>query len=79
MNDTAISGVKMTREAIVKRLRGPKGSKVKLGVQRRGIKDRLTFVVTRDKIPLTTVDVAYMIRPQVGYVRIESFGENNLR
>ena len=75
VNDTAISGVKMTREAIVKRLRGPKGSKVKLGVQRRGIKDRLTFVVTRDKIPLTTVDVSYMIRPQVGYVRIESFGE----
>ena len=75
VNDTAISGVKMTREAIVKRLRGPKGSKVKLGIQRRGIKDRLTFVVTRDKIPLTTVDVAYMIRPQVGYVRVESFGE----
>ena len=75
VNDTVISGVKMTREAIVKRLRGPKGSKVKLGIQRRGIKDRLTFVVTRDKIPLTTVDVAYMIRPQVGYVRIESFGE----
>ena len=75
VNDTVISGVKMAREAIVKRLRGPKGSKVKLGIQRRGIKDRLTFVVTRDKIPLTTVDVAYMIRPQVGYVRIESFGE----
>ena len=75
VNDTVISGVKMTREAIVKRLRGPKGSKVKLGIQRRGIKDRLTFVVTRDKIPLTTVDVAYMIRPQVGYVRVESFGE----
>ena len=75
VNDTVISGVKMTREAIVKRLRGPKGSKVKLEIQRRGIKDRLTFVVTRDKIPLTTVDVAYMIRPQVGYVRVESFGE----
>ena len=75
VNDTVISGVKMIREAIVKRLRGPKGSKVKLGIQRRGIKDRLTFVVTRDKIPLTTVDVAYMIRPQVGYVRVESFGE----
>ena len=75
VNDTVISGVKMTREAIVKRLRGPKGSKVKLGIQRRGIKDRLTFVVTRDKMPLTTVDVAYMIRPQVGYVRVESFGE----
>ena len=75
VNDTVISGVKMTREAIVKRLRGPKGSKVKLGIQRRGIKDRLTFVVTRDKLPLTTVDVAYMIRPQVGYVRVESFGE----
>lgn len=75
VNDTAIAGVKMSRNEIMRRLRGPKGSKVVLGVVRRGISDKLTFNVTRDKIPVKTIDVAYMIRPGVGYVRIESFGE----
>lgn len=64
----------MSREDIMKRLRGPKGTKVRLGVVRNGIKDRLTFNVTRDKIPVKTVDAVYMIRPEVGYIRIGSFG-----
>lgn len=74
VNDTAIAGVKMSREEMVKRLRGPKGTKVLLGVVRRGIADKLTFKVTRDKIPVKTLDGYYMIRPQVGYIRIGSFG-----
>lgn len=74
VNDTAIAGVKMSREDIMKRLRGPKGTNVILGVVRNGIKDRLTFNVTRDKIPVKTVDAVYMIRPEVGYIRIGSFG-----
>lgn len=74
VNDTAIAGVKMSREDIMKRLRGPKNTKVKLGVIRSGIKDRLTFNVTRDKIPVKTIDAVYMIRPEVGYIRIGSFG-----
>ena len=74
VNDTAIAGVKMSREDIVKRLRGKKGTKVKLTVVRRGIADKLTFVVTRDKIPVKTIDAVYMIRPKVGYIRIGSFG-----
>lgn len=74
LNDTAIAGVKMSKEEIKRRMRGPKGTKVRLGVVRRGIKDVLTFIVTRDKIPLKTIDAVYMIRPQVGYIRIGSFG-----
>lgn len=74
VNDTAIAGVKMSKEEIMRRLRGPKGTKVKLGIVRRGIGEVLTFVVTRDKIPVKTLDAAYMIRPQVGYIRIGSFG-----
>ena len=74
VNDTAIAGVKMSREDMMRRLRGKKGSKVKLTVVRRGIADRLTFTVTRDKIPVKTIDAAYMIRPKVGYIRIGSFG-----
>ena len=74
VNDTAIAGVKMSKEEIMRRLRGPKGTKVMLGIVRRGISDKLYFQVTRDKIPVKSIDATYMIRPQVGYIRIGSFG-----
>ncbi len=74
VNDSSIAGVKMAREEIMRRLRGKKGTKVKLGILRRGIGERLYFTVVRDKIPVKTVDASYMLRPQLGYVRIGSFG-----
>lgn len=74
VNDSAIAGVKMSREEIMRRLRGPKNTKVKLGVVRRGISDILYFTVKRDKIPVKSIDAVYMIRPGIGYVRIGSFG-----
>ena len=74
VNDTAIAGVKMSKEEIMKRLRGPKGTKVRLGIVRQGIKDLLKFTVVRDKIPVKSVDATYMIRPGIGYIRIGSFG-----
>ena len=74
VNDTAIAGVKMSREDIMGRLRGPKGTTVRLGVVRQGISDRLLFKVVRDKIPVKSIDAAYMIRPQVGLIRIGNFG-----
>ncbi|MCI6081536.1 MAG: S41 family peptidase [Prevotella sp.] len=74
VNDTAIAGVKMSKEDIMRRLRGPKGTKVMLGILRRGIKDTLSFKVVRDKIPVKSIDAVYMIRPEVGYVRIGNFG-----
>ena len=74
VNDSTIAGVKMARIDIMKMLRGKKGTKVKLGIVRRGVKGVLTFVVTRAKIPIHTINASYMIRPNVGYIRIESFG-----
>ena len=74
VNDTTIAGVKMSKEEIMKRLRGPKGTKVKLGIVRRGISDTLTFVITRDKIPVKSIDATYMLRKDVGYIRIGNFG-----
>jgi len=79
VNDTAIAGVKMSKEEIMRRLRGPKGTKVELGVVRTGIKDRLTFTVTRDKIPVKSVDAVYMLRPAIGYIRIGNFGATTHR
>ncbi len=74
VNDTAIAGVKMAREEIMRRLRGPKGTKVRLGIVRRGVAETLKFTVKRDKIPVKSVDAVYMIRPGVGYIRIGNFG-----
>ena len=74
VNDTAIAGVKMAQESIMKRLRGPKGTKVNLGINRRGVDELLHFTVVRDKIPVNTVDAAYIIRPGTGYIKISSFG-----
>ena len=74
VNDTAIAGVKMSRENIMKRLRGPKDSTVKLGVIRNGVKGKQTFTVTRDKIPVYTIDSYYMVDPTTGYIRISNFG-----
>ena len=74
VNDTAIAGVKMSKEEIMRRLRGPKGTIADLRVMRPGIKDLLTFKVKRDKIPVHTVDASYMLRPGIGYIRVGSFG-----
>ena len=74
VNDTAIAGVNMSKEEIMKRLRGPKGTKVHLDIIRSGIKDKLLFTVVRDKIPMKSIDATYMIRPGIGYIRINNFG-----
>ena len=79
VNDTAIAGVKMSQESIMKRLRGPKGTKVDLGINRRGVDELLHFIVTRDKIPVNTVDAAYIIRPGVGYIKVSSFGATTVQ
>lgn len=75
VNDTAIAGVKMDRSDIVRRLRGKSGTKVTLTVIRRGVDKPLSFIVKRAKIPVLSVDAAYMIRPGIGFVRLENFGE----
>ena len=75
VNDTAIAGVKMSRDEIMRRLRGPKGSKVRLGIIREGVKGINEFVIVRDKIPVHTLDASYMIDSTTGYVKLSSFGQ----
>ncbi len=74
VNDTTIAGVKMQKEEIMRRLRGPKGTVAHLKIVRQGIRDTLRFDVVRDKIPVHSIDATYMIRPTIGYIRIGSFG-----
>ncbi len=73
INDTTVAGVKMETGQIYGKLRGPKGTKVRLGV-RRGRESALReFVVTRDVIPVYSVDVAYMLNEQTGYIKVNRF------
>ena len=74
VNDTAIAGVNMSKEEIMRRLRGPKGTIANLKIVRPGIHGMLPFKVVRDKIPVYSIDAAYMIRPGIGYIRIDNFG-----
>ena len=74
VNDTTIAGVKMSTEDIMVRLKGPKDSKVNLKIIRRGVKDPLVFTVKRDKIPIFSLDAAYIVQPKTGYIRINRFG-----
>ena len=70
-----ISGVKMDRTDIMKKLRGPKDTKVTLGIVRRSVPEVLYFTVKRDKIPVHTIEGAYMMDEEVGYIRIDRFGQ----
>ena len=79
IEDTLIAGVKMKTTDIMRRLRGPRGSEVNVRMLRRGEKDLLSFNITRDKIPVNTVDARYMIGDSIGYVKINSFGATTVR
>lgn len=74
VNDTTIAGVKMKNSDIQKRLRGKKGTQVTIKVQRPGVKDLITFRITRDNIPLHSIDAQYMLDDHTGYLRISRFG-----
>lgn len=77
VNDTVIAGVKMDRADIMKRLRGPKGTQVEVGIIRRGTPEKMTFIITRDKIPVNTLEASYIAAPGVGYIRLGSFGQTS--
>lgn len=76
VNDTVIAGVKMKSSDIMKRLRGPKGTKVNVKVKRRGVPELIDFRITRDNIPLYSIDASYMLDGKTGYIRISRFASD---
>lgn len=74
VDDSLFVGKDLTNEKAMRTLKGPKGSQVKLGVKRITEKELLDFVVTRGDIPQNTIDAAYMISNDFGYVQISKFG-----
>ena len=75
IDDSAFVGKIVTNNESMKRLKGPKGSEVKLGIFRQGEKELLHFTIIRDDIPNKSIKAAYMINDQYGYINIEKFGE----
>ena len=75
VDDSAYVGKIVTNEETMRRLKGPKGTEVKLGIHRQGEKKPLSFTIIRGDIPVKSVDAAYMITDKFGYVRINKFGE----
>ncbi|MDP4280611.1 MAG: S41 family peptidase [Bacteroidota bacterium] len=75
VNGKTIAGVKITNRDVMKQLKGPKDTKVTLTIFRRGAGGLLTFTVTRDVIPTYSLDIAYMVDKNIGYIRLNNFAE----
>jgi carboxyl-terminal processing protease len=73
VNDTVVSGVQMNQQDVVSRLRGPRGVPVNIQVMRRGVPELLNFRIVRDRIPIFSVDAAYMVTDDIGYIRLSRF------
>ena len=76
VNDTTVAGVKMKSNDIRKRLMGKKGTLVRVGIKRSGVAEIMQFGITRDEIPIYSVDASYMVDPKTGYIRISRFAES---
>ena len=76
VDDSLFVGSKVTNEEAMHRLKGPKDTKVKLGILRYGESKLREIVVTRGEIPMHSVIATYMLDDESGYVRIKNFGEN---
>lgn len=73
INDEKVTGIKISTAGVKSRLLGPKGTKVNLSIFRKGEKDLLTFTITRDKIPIYSLDASYMINNETGYIKLNKF------
>lgn len=72
-----VAGQRVPQDSIVKMLRGPRGSEVRLTLERLTIKDTINVTVTRDAIPLKSVDAAFMLTDNVGFIRLSAFAKNS--
>ncbi|HCN13233.1 MAG TPA: S41 family peptidase, partial [Alistipes sp.] len=77
IDDSLVAGRKIAQDAIVKRLRGPRGSKVRLGLGRQGIAEPVEVEVERDKIPLRSIESAFRIAEGIGYIRLGQFARTS--
>jgi carboxyl-terminal processing protease len=79
IDDTIVAGVALPDSEIVKKLRGLRGTTVNVGVKRQNISGIMEFDISRDRIPLYSVDVSYMVNDEIGYIKISQFSRTTFR
>jgi len=75
INDSLFAGVGITNEDVIKNLKGERGTQVRVGIARRGFSELIDFEITRDEIPLYSVDVSYMPSSNIGYIKVSKFAQ----
>lgn len=78
INDSTVAGIGIKNNDVLKKLRGDKGTKVKVGIARRSEKELVMYTITRDKIPLFSLDASYEAAPGVGYIKISRFADTTV-
>ena len=73
VNDSLVASPKLKNEDVMRLLKGPKGTKVKAGIYRRGVEGLMDFTITRDVIPTYSVDIAYMLDEEIGFLKLSKF------
>ncbi|HJV77650.1 MAG TPA: S41 family peptidase [Paludibacter sp.] len=73
VDDSVFVGKKINNEKVMRKLKGKAGTKVKLGIRRHGTREILHYSITRGEIPVNSVDIAYMIEPGVGFIKVSKF------
>ncbi|MDY6800664.1 MAG: S41 family peptidase [Bacteroidota bacterium] len=79
VNDSLVAGQNLPSNDLVGMLKGEMGTKVKISLERKGVPDLIEVEIIRDKIPLYSVDVAYMVTNEIGYIKINRFAETTFK
>jgi len=78
IEDTVVAGIGITNNDVIKKLRGDKGTKVRVKILRRGVPEPIAYTIVRDKIPIFSVDAGYMLNEEVGYIKINRFAQSTM-
>lgn len=78
IEDTVVAGIGIKNRDVINKLRGDKGTKVRVKIYRRGVKDLIDYTIVRDKIPIFSVDASYMLNEEIGYIKVNRFAQSTM-
>lgn len=79
IEDTVVAGIGITNRDVISKLRGDKGTKVRIKIYRRGVQDLIDYTIERDKIPIFSLDASYMLTENIGYVKLNRFAQTTMQ
>ncbi|MFM1874812.1 MAG: hypothetical protein RL266_549 [Bacteroidota bacterium] len=79
IEDTVVAGIGITNADVISKLRGDKGTKVRIKIFRRGVKGLIDYTIERDKIPIFSLDASYMLTENIGYIKLNRFAQTTMQ